>query len=160
MAAELKIITVTDYGMKKMQEELDYLKNVKRKEVSESIGVARSFGDLSENSEYDEAKNEQAKVESQIAELEETLKHVRVVSAEELKTDTVMVGSHVKVYDYSFEEEMVYHIVGSNESDPLNGMISDQSPIGRAIIGPKEGDIVSITIPSGEMRLKILSIQK
>ena len=139
---------------------MDYLKNVKRKEVSESIGVARSFGDLSENSEYDEAKNEQAKVESQIAELEETLKHVRVVSAEELKTDTVMVGSHVKVYDYSFEEEMVYHIVGSNESDPLNGMISDQSPIGRAIIGTKEGDIVSITIPSGEMRLKILSIQK
>ena len=160
MAAELKIITVTDDEKKKMQEELDYLKNVKRKEVSESIGVARSFGDLSENSEYDEAKNEQAKVESQIAELEETLKHVRVVSAEELKTDTVMVGSHVKVYDYSFEEEMVYHIVGSNESDPLNGMISDQSPIGRAIIGTKEGDIVSITIPSGEMRLKILSIQK
>ena len=77
-----------------------------------------------------------------------------------MNTDTVMVGSHVKVYDYSFEEEMVYHIVGSNESDPLNGMISDQSPIGRAIIGTKEGDIVSITIPSGEMRLKILSIQK
>ena len=155
-----KVIKITDDGLKKMQEELDYLKNVKRKEVSESIGVARSFGDLSENSEYDEAKNEQAKVESQIAELEETLKHVCVVSAEELKTDTVMVGSHVKVYDYSFEEEMVYHIVGSNESDPLNGMISDQSPIGRAIIGTKEGDIVSITIPSGEMRLKILSIQK
>ena len=85
MAAELKIITVTDDGLKKMQEELDYLKNVKRKEVSESIGVARSFGDLSENSEYDEAKNEQAKVESQIAELEETLKHVRVVSAEDVK---------------------------------------------------------------------------
>lgn len=160
MAEEHKIVTVTDEGLKKMQEELDYLKNVKRKEVSESIGVARSFGDLSENSEYDEAKNEQAKVESQIAELEETLKHVRVVSAKELKTDTVTVGSHVKVYDYSLEEEQTYHIVGSNESDPLNGLISDQSPIGKAIIGTKQGDVVSIMIPSGEMRLKIVSIEK
>ena len=146
--------------LREYEQELEYLKTTKRKEIAEVIKEARSHGDLSENSEYDEAKNEQAKVESQIAELEETLKHVRVVSAEELKTDTVMVGSHVKVYDYSFEEEMVYHIVGSNESDPLNGMISDQSPIGRSIIGTKEGDIVSITIPSGEMRLKILSIQK
>ena len=152
--------TISKAGYAKLEADLEYLVTVRRGEVAEKLKEARSFGDLSENAEYDEAKNEQAKVESQIAELEETLKHVRVVSAEELKTDTVMVGSHVKVYDYSFEEEMVYHIVGSNESDPLNGMISDQSPIGRAIIGTKEGDIVSITIPSGEMRLKILSIQK
>ena len=155
-----KQILLTTEGLKNLESELEELKVVKRKEIAEKIKVALSFGDLSENSEYDEAKNEQAKVESQIAELEETLKHVRVVSAKELKTDTVTVGSHVKVYDYSLEEEQTYHIVGSNESDPLNGLISDQSPIGKAIIGTKQGDVVSITIPSGEMRLKIVSIEK
>ena len=155
-----KQVLLTEDGLKALEEELEELKTVRRREIAEKIKVALSFGDLSENSEYDEAKNEQAKVESQIAELEETLKHVRVVSAKELKTDTVTVGSHVKVYDYSLEEEQTYHIVGSNESDPLNGLISDQSPIGKAIIGTKQGDVVSITIPSGEMRLKIVSIEK
>ena len=158
--ATVKEFRMSQERYDELKKELDYSKTTRADEIAELIKEARGFGDLSENSEYDEAKNEQAKVESQIAELEETLKHVRVVSAKELKTDTVTVGSHVKVYDYSLEEEQTYHIVGSNESDPLNGLISDQSPIGKAIIGTKQGDVVSITIPSGEMRLKIVSIEK
>ena len=158
--AEKKIVTVTDEGLRKMQEELDHLRNVKRKEVSEAIGVARSFGDLSENSEYDEAKNEQAKVEAQIAELEETLKNVKVVSENELKSDVVSIGSHVTVYDMDFKEETEYFLVGSNESDPISGKISDQSPIGKALIGTKVGDTVQVSIPNGEMRIKIKKIEK
>ena len=103
--AEKKIVTVTNEGLQKMKEELEYLKNVKRKEIVESIGIARSFGDLSENSEYDEAKNEQAKVEAQIAELEENLKHVKVISGEEIQTDTVNIGAKVKVLDLDRQTE-------------------------------------------------------
>lgn len=138
--AETKIVTVTNEGLQKMKEELEYLKNVKRKEIVESIGIARSFGDLSENSEYDEAKNEQAKVEAQIAELEENLKHVKVISGEEIQTDTVNIGAKVTVLDLDRQTESHYTLVGSTEANPLEGKISDQSPIGKAIIGAKAGD--------------------
>ena len=158
MAEETKVITVTAEGLKKLQDDLAYLVNVKRPEVTKNIGIARGFGDLSEYSEYDEAKNEQAKVEAAIAELEEQLKHVRVVA--EINTDSIGIGTKVMVRDMDFEEDIEYTLVGSNEADALENKISDQSPIGRAIIGAKVGDILSIAIPSGQMRIQILSISK
>ena len=127
-------ITVTKEGKIKLEEELSYLKNVRRKEVTEAIRIALGFGDLSENSEYDEAKTEQAKVESRIAELEEMLKDIIVVS--EITTDAVSVGSKVRVYNEKWEEELTYSIVGSTEAAPLLNKISDLSPIGKALLGP------------------------
>jgi len=155
-----KQIIVTEEGLKKLQEELEYLKTTKRKEVVEAIRVALSFGDLSENSEYDEAKNEQAKTEARINELEESLKHVKVISDSEVTTDTANVGNRVKVYDEEFEEEILYTIVGSTEADPLEDKISDQSPIGAALIGQQMGATVEVTTPGGVIKLKILEISK
>jgi len=155
-----KQIIVTEEGLKKLQEELEYLKTTKRKEVVEAIRVALSFGDLSENSEYDEAKNEQAKTEARISELEESLKHVKVISDSEVTTDTVNVGNRVKVYDEEFEEEILYTIVGSTEADPLEDKISDQSPIGSALIGRQVGETVEVTTPGGVINLKILESSK
>ena len=143
-----------------LEEELEYLKTTKRKEVVEAIRVALSFGDLSENSEYDEAKNEQAKTEARINELEESLKHVKVISDRDVTTDTVNVGNRVKVYDEAFEEEILYTIVGSTEADPLEDKISDQSPIGAALIGRQVGETVEVTTPGGVVSLKILEISK
>ncbi len=156
----VKEIVVTDEGLKKLQEELDFLKNVKRKEVVEAIRVALSFGDLSENSEYDEAKNEQGKVEAKIAELEETLNHVKVISENEVTTDVVNVGARVKVFNEKYGEEVEYTLVGSTEADPLFNKISDQSPIGTAIMGAKVGDVVVVATPGGDMKLKIMEISK
>lgn len=158
MADETKVLTVTEEGLKKLQDELAFLVNVRRPEVTKNIGIARGFGDLSENSEYDEAKNEQAKVEAQIAELEETLKHVKLVN--ETGENVVNIGMTVRVKDLDFDEEEEYLLVGSNEANALEGKISDQSPIGKAIIGAKVGDILTIAIPSGSMRIQILSITK
>lgn len=155
-----KQLTVTEEGLKKLQDELEYLKTTKRKEVVEAIRVALSFGDLSENSEYDEAKNEQAKTEARISELEEELKHVKVISDSEVSTDAVNVGNIVTVYDEDFEEEVVYTLVGSTEADPMNNKISDQSPIGSALMGHKTGDIVTVTTPGGDVKMKILNIAK
>lgn len=155
-----KQITVTDEGYKKLVDELEYLKNTKRKEVVEAIKVALSFGDLSENSEYDEAKNEQAKTETRIAELEETLKHVKVISGDDVNTDAVNIGNKVKVHDEEFDEDVEYTIVGSTEADPLTNMVSDQSPIGSALIGAKVNDTVSVETPSGIIKLTILEISK
>jgi transcription elongation factor GreA len=156
----VKPIIVTDDGLKKMTDDLDYLKNIKRKEVIEAISKARSFGDLSENSEYDEAREEQGKVETQIKELEELLKHVKVISDSDINTDSVNVGARVKVYDMEYEEELEYSIVGSTEADPLNHKLSDQSPIGTALIGAKLGDVVTANTPGGDLRFKILEISK
>ena len=155
-----KPLILTPEGLKIMTEELDYLKNVKRVEVKEQIAVARSFGDLSENSEYDEAKNEQAKVETRIKELEELLKNVVVISEEDLNKGVANVGTTVKVYDEEFDEEIEYNIVGTNEADPLKNNISDQSPIGMALIGKKVDDVVEIEVPSGVIKLKILDIRR
>lgn len=156
----VKPIIVTNDGLKKMTDDLDYLKNVKRKEVIEAISKARSFGDLSENSEYDEAREEQGKVETQIKELEELLKHVKVISDSDVNTDSVNVGARVKVYDVEYEEEIEYSIVGSTEADPLTHRLSDQSPIGTALIGAKLGDVVTAHTPDGELKFKILEISK
>ena len=158
MAKQIK--SVTEAGFKKLKDELDYLKNVKRREAAERVGEARSYGDLSENSEYDDAKNEQAKVEAQIAELEETIAHVKIVNHEDINTNVANIGLTVKVLYIDDEEEVEYSLVGSREVDVLNNKISDQSPIGKAIMGTKAGDIITVDIPNGSIKLKILDVKK
>jgi len=152
-------IVVTNEGLKKLKDELDYLKNVKREEVIKALGTARSFGDLSENSEYDEAKNEQSKVEGRIQELEEILKNVVVISEDQIHTDSVNVGARVKVKNEN-GVETVYTIVGPTEVDRLAKKISDQSPIGKALMGKKIGATVSIEAPAGTINLEIIEIMK
>lgn len=155
-----KQILLTDEGLKKLEDELEELKTVKRKEISEKIKVALSFGDLSENSEYDEAKNEQAFVEARIAQVEAMLKNAKVLDESELTTDAVNVGSIVTVYDREFEEEITYNIVGSTEADPEQGRISDESPIGKALISHKVGDVVEVEVPAGILVFEIRNISK
>ena len=156
MAQEIKMSAA---GLKAMQEELEYLKTVRRKELAEEIKEARSHGDLSENSEYDEARNEQAKVESRITELEGLILHAIVVDESEVDHSKVSVGSVVKVEKHGKEVE--YTIVGSNEVDFWSGKISDQSPIGAALIGAREGDTVTVEKPDGtSYPLKLLSVSR
>ncbi|MBE3593305.1 MAG: transcription elongation factor GreA [Thermoanaerobacter sp.] len=155
-----KPVILTYEGLKKLEEELEYLKTVKRAEVAEKIKQARAFGDLSENSEYDEAKNEQAFIEGRIATLEAMLKNAKVIDEEDIKLDQVSIGCTVKVYDESYNEELEYTIVGSAEADPMNNKISDESPIGKALLGKKVGDVVSVEVPAGIIKLKILEIRK
>ncbi len=155
-----KQTTVSTEGLKRLQEELEYLKTTKRKEVAEAIKTARAFGDLSENSEYDEAKNEQGLVEARIAEIESMLKDVKVIDEKNIKTDSIDVGNRVKVYDETFDEEIEYTIVGSSESNPVEFKISDESPIGRALIGATMGETVKAETPGGDIVMKILKISK
>jgi transcription elongation factor GreA len=155
-----KQVLLTDEGLKKLEQELEYLKTVKRKEIAEKIKVALSFGDLSENSEYDEAKNDQAMMEARIAEVEAMLKNVKLIDEDELSTEVVHIGSKVRVNDVEFSEECVYQIVGSSEADPMNGRISDESPVGKGLIGHKVGERVEIETPSGMMAYEILEISK
>lgn len=155
-----KQIFLTDEGLKKLEDELEELKTVKRKEVSEKIKVALSFGDLSENSEYDEAKNEQAMVEARIAQLEAMLKNVVLLDENDLNNEHVGVGSKVKVKDMEFDEDITYQIVGSTEADPVEGRISDESPVGSALLGRKVGETVVVEVPDGELSFQILEISK
>ena len=154
-----KKITVTKDGLEKLKAELEYLKTTKRKEVIEAISVARSFGDLSENSEYDEAKTEQAKTEGRITELEEMLKNVVLID-EEVTTDKVSIGTKVRVLNRALGKEVEYNLVGSTEANPITRHISDQSPIGKALIGEKVGAVVTVATPGGEAELEILEIAK
>lgn len=151
---------LTESGLEKLKNELDTLKTVKRKEIAEKIKVAMSFGDLSENSEYDEAKNEQAKIEARIADLEVTIKNCKVIDDKKLSSNKIHIGSKVKVHDNSFNEDYTYKIVGSNESDPLNGCISDESPVGKALIGASVGDQIDIETPGGIVKYNVLEIGK
>lgn len=153
-------IILTADGLKKLQAEFETLKTVKRKEVAEKIKVARGFGDLSENSEYDEAKNEQAIVEARISELEAMLKVARVLDESEVANDTISVGSKVKVKDLEFDEIEEYFMVGSTESDPLNQKISDESPLGSALMGKKEGDKITVETPGGAVPYVILGVSR
>ena len=157
MAKEFKL---TMARLKELEDELTYLKTTRETEVAELIKEARSFGDLSENSEYDEAKNEQAKVEAQIAELEETLAHIKIVNNEDINTNIANIGLTVKVLYIDDEDEVEYSLVGSREVNVLENKISDQSPIGKAIMGTKAGDIITVDIPSGPIQLKILEVKK
>lgn len=155
-----KQIILTEEGLKNLESELENLKTVKRKEVAEKIKVALSFGDLSENSEYDEAKNEQAIMEARILEIEAMLKNVKLINEHELSTDIIHVGSKVKVYDINFDEVVDYRIVGSSEADPREGRISDESPVGAALLGHREGETVRFLTPGGECAYKIVEIYK
>jgi len=155
-----KEIVLTDEGLKNLEMELEQLKTVKRKEIAEKIKVALSFGDLSENSEYDEAKNEQAFVEARIATLEAMLKNVKILDADELSTEEIKVGCKVKLKDIEFDEELMYHIVGSTEADPANGRISNESPVGKALIGHKVGEKVTVEAPGGDILFEVLEISK
>ena len=155
-----KQVVLTDQGLKKLEEELENLKTEKRKEISEKIKVALSFGDLSENSEYDEAKNEQAMVESRIATIEAMLKNVKLIDDEEVNTETVSVGAKVQVLDMEFNEKIEYQIVGSTEADPDQQLISDESPVGRALLGHRVGDEVEVETPGGAFQLRIMEITR
>lgn len=153
--------TVLTYeGVRKLEEELEYLKTVRRKEVTQKIKTALSFGDLSENSEYDEAKNDQAFVEGRIALLENMLKSAKVIDEDDITTDVVGVGCTAKVKDLEFNDEIEYTIVGSAEADPSQLKISNESPVGRSLIGKKVGDIVEISVPDGVIKYEIIEITK
>ena len=158
--SETKKYVMTYEGVKKLEEELEFLKTVKRKEITEKIKVALGYGDLSENSEYDEAKNDQAFTEGRIIQLENMLKNAVVVDESEIPKDKVSVGSIVKVMDYEFDEEVEYTIVGSAEADPMNFKISNESPVGSALIGKKVGDVVEVAVPSGVSKFEILEIRR
>lgn len=143
-----------------LQEELNYLKTTRSDEVAEQIKVARGFGDLSENSEYDEAKNEQGKLYSRIAELEEIIKHAVVVTGDSYAADEISPGCRFIVKDLEEDEEEEYHFVGSQEADPMDGKISDESPFGKAMLGKKVGDVVEVEAPIGIVKYEILKIEK
>lgn len=158
--SQTKQFLMTYEGVKKLEEELEFLKTVKRKEITEKIKVALGYGDLSENSEYDEAKNDQAFTEGRILQLENMLKNAVVVDENEIPKDKVSVGSIVKVMDYDFDEEVEYTMVGSAEADPMNLRISNESPVGSALIGKKVGDIVEVVVPNGVSKFEVLGIRR
>ena len=150
----------TKQGYQDLVDELKYLKLTRREEIKEQIAVARGFGDLSENAEYDEARNEQAKVEARIQELEALIENAEIIDESMMDARSISLGSVVKLYDEDFEEEITYSIVGSNQADPLEQKISDQSPIGRALMGKKAGDKVTVTAPAGELHFKVLEVTR
>ena len=155
-----KIYKFTEEGLKKLQDELEDLKTNGRKDIAERIKVARGYGDLSENSEYDDAKNEQAKIEARIVELESMLKNYEIISEDDIALDKVAVGVKVKVFDSDMEEEFTYAIVGSAEADPMNDKISDESPVGQALIGHSIGEEVEVDLGGDKVLFKILAIEK
>jgi transcription elongation factor GreA len=155
-----KQVILTQEGLIKLEEELEFLKAVKRREVAERIKVAIGYGDISENSEYEDAKNEQAFIEGRIMTLEKMLRNARIINSDEVDTSTVSVGAIVTLQDMEFNEKVEYTIVGTAESDPLNNKISNESPVGRAILGKKKGVSVDVNVPAGVISYKILEIRK
>ena len=156
----MKEVILTPEGYKKLKEEIEYLSNDKRREVAERIRIARQFGDIAENSEYDDAKNDQALLEHRIAVLEEKFAIARVISKKDVAKDVVSVGSHVTLRDVSAKETVEYHIVGSAESNPSENKLSNESPVGKAIIGKKKGETVEVQTPRGKaLKYKILDIK-
>ena len=153
-----KQVKLTEDGLKQLEEELEYLKTKKRKEVSEKIKVALGFGDLSENSEYDEAKNEQAQVEDRIVSVENMLKNAIVIDESERDTSKVELGATVTIHDIEFDEDITYKIVGSTEADPDEGRLSDESPLGKSLMGKAEGEMIDVDAPAGVIQYKILKI--
>ncbi|OUN26206.1 transcription elongation factor GreA [Pseudoflavonifractor sp. An85] len=157
MAKEYKL---SAERLEELKQELNYLKTVREKEVADQIKEARSFGDLSENSEYDEAKNEQGKLYSRIAEIENILANCSVIEETDADPDTVRLGSKITVMDTMLDEEETYQVVGSQEADPMNGRISEESPFGKALLGKRIGDTVIVDAPAGNIEYKVVSIQR
>src|SRR5215210_5669934 len=155
----LKEVILTPEGHTKLKDEIEHLSTVKRREVAERIKQAREFGDIAENSEYDDAKNEQAMLEHRIATLEERLKSARVVNKKEIPSGVVAVGTKVKLRDIDAKETIEYHIVGSAEANPAEHKLSNESPVGRAIMGHKKGETVEVTAPRGALKFKIMEIK-
>jgi len=150
----------TQKGYQELIDELHYLKHEKREKIKNDIAVARSFGDLSENSEYDEARNEQAKNEARIKELEELVENALILDESTIDTSVISLGSTVKVWNAATESEMTFDLVGSNESNPMEGKISDQAPIGAALIGKRAGDELEIETPAGSLKMKVLEVSR
>jgi transcription elongation factor GreA len=155
----VKEVILTPEGYEKLKQEIEHLSTEKRREVAERIRIAREFGDIAENSEYDDAKNDQALLEHRIATLEERLKSARVIEAGEVTTDAVSVGSHVTLKDVDANETVEYHIVGSAEANPAEYKLSNESPVGKAIIGRKKGEVVEVAAPRGALKFKIVDIK-
>ena len=155
----MKEVILTPAGHTKLKEEIEQLSTVKRREVAERIKQAREFGDIAENSEYDDAKNEQAMLEHRIATLQERLKNARVIAKNEITTDVVSVGTRVRLRDVDAKETIEYTIVGSAEANPAEQKLSNESPVGKAIIGRKKGETVDVTAPRGSLKYKIMDIQ-
>ena len=155
----MKEVILTPEGYKKLTKEIQYLSTDKRREVAERIKVAREFGDIAENAEYDDAKNEQAQVEARIAMLEERLLNAKVIQKKDVAKDVVSVGSVVRLKDVAANETVEYHIVGSAEANPGERKLSNESPVGRAILGRKKGETVEVSAPSGALKFKILDIK-
>ena len=157
---EIQEVILTQEGYDKLEEELNFLKTVKRTEIAERIKTARGFGDLSENAEYDEAKSAQAENEQAIAELEGKIRNAKIIDSKEIDTKTVQIGNLVKLLDLEFNEEVEYTIVGSTEVNVAENKISNESPMGKALLGYKKGDIVNVEAPDGTIQFKILAIKK
>jgi transcription elongation factor GreA len=155
----VKEVILTPEGYEKLKREIQTLQTEKRREVAERIRVAREFGDIAENAEYDDAKNEQAMLEHRIATLEDRLLAARVISKKEISKDTVSVGSKVRVKNMDAGKTFEYHIVGSAEANPAENKLSNESPVGKAIIGHKKGDVVEVSAPRGALKFKILEIK-
>jgi transcription elongation factor GreA len=155
----LKEVILTPDGYKKLQEEIEYLSTEKRRDIAERIRIAREFGDIAENAEYDSAKNEQAHLEARIALLEERLKHARVVTKKEIKSGEVSVGTKVRLRDVKANKTVEYHIVGSAEANPAENKLSNESPVGKAIMGRKKGETVEVAAPRGTLKFKIMDIK-
>ena len=155
----MKEVILTPEGFKKLKAEIEYLSSAKRREVADRIRIAREFGDIAENAEYDDAKNEQALLEHRIAILEERLRAARVIEKKEISKDVVSIGSHVKLRDMDAKQTIEYHIVGSAEANPAEYKLSNESPVGKAIIGKKKGEVVEVTAPRGSLKFKIMEIK-
>jgi transcription elongation factor GreA len=155
----LKDVILTPEGYEKLKQEIDYLTSDKRREVADRIRTAREFGDISENAEYDDAKNEQALLEQRIATLEERLRNARVIDKKEIAKDVVSIGSKVRLRDLDAKQTFEYRIVGSAEANPAENKLSNESPVGKAIIGKKKGETVEVVAPRGAMKFKILEIK-
>jgi transcription elongation factor GreA len=155
----VKEIILTPEGYEKLRQEIEFLSNEKRREVAERIRIAREFGDIAENAEYDDAKNEQALLEHRIATLEERLRSARVLEKSEVRKDEVSVGSTVKLKDMETNKTVEYRIVGSAEANPAESKLSNESPVGKAILGRKKGEVVEVTAPRGSLKFKILDIK-
>ncbi|WP_058300512.1 transcription elongation factor GreA [Gorillibacterium timonense] len=151
---------LTQEGLKRLEEELENLKSVKRREVAERIKIAIGYGDISENSEYDDAKNEQAFIEGRILQLEKLLRNARIINSEEVDINTVSIGSIVTLKDLEYGDTVEYTIVGTAESDPFENKISNESPVGRSILGQKKGSTVEVSVPAGIIQYQIIDIKK